>query len=802
VSYSSSSSYHPSSRGPLHRGPRRWLLLVAGVLLATVALVGGVALGRGESPLSWFDRSGSGNANNGEVAQTDPPADDNAPVLIEAATETPVPTLEPTEAQGPDPNAPAVSLEPTETPVPTEAPTTTPDTTTDSPTDVVTAFARLWVDGDYDGMYDLLTTDSRAKTKRQDFIERYQGITDESGITDVSVEMAGQSNLDTQVPIHVKLSTSSVGDIEQDNTVQTRQEDDRWLIEWSPSLIVAGLGEDCIDFTELGSSRGSILDTNGEKLAYEGVVNEIGIIPGQLTNENAEVDALAQLIDMKAQDIKDRYQDGDPGWFMPITQLPDPLDTEVLNGISELDGVAVRQVESRIYPYGPVAAHITGYVTPVNADDIEANPDDGLVAGEMLGRAGVEAAANDLLSGTPGGRLSIVDCSTRTEKSALAEKKAVEPKDVVLTIDINFQKQVDTALGDVQGSAVVLDPQTGAIMALVSHPSFDPNIFIKGLSDADAAAVFDERKLPLLNRATQQGYPTGSIFKVITMSAAMKDLGYEGDSPIDCPTEWTIPGTDEVRRDWTYEYQTGAQGMLDLHTALVNSCNTVFYELGYELDDKDQNLLPDMAKAYGLGAPTGIPYLQEIAGVVPSPEWKIGNVGDYWATGDAVNLAIGQGFVEATPLQMANVYTAIANGGDLLQPFIVQSVVSDGKTEEVGKRTVIRHLPLDDWMVEELQSALRDQTSNSWGAGSVTVFGDFGWPIAGKTGTAQNEANVAGKPHSWFAAFGPYGETAEISSIVMVENSGEGVTYAAPITKTIYSDWLDDGGDTENVGDG
>ena len=179
---------------------------------------------------------------------------------------------------------------------------------------------------------------------------------------------------------------------------------------------MVGLNDDCIDYTELGSSRGAILDKNGEKLAYEGVVNEVGIIPGQLTNENAEIDALAKLIGMKAQDIKDRYQDGEAGWFMPITQLPDPLDTEVLNGISDLDGVAVRQVESRVYPYGAVAAHITGYVTAVNADDIEANPDDGLVAGQLIGRAGVEAAANDLLSGTPGGRsrLSIAIPAPRT----------------------------------------------------------------------------------------------------------------------------------------------------------------------------------------------------------------------------------------------------------------------------------------------------------------------------------------------------------------------------------------------------
>jgi penicillin-binding protein 2 len=782
------------------RGPRRWPLVLAAVLLAVVALIGGIWLGSGESPADLLDRLRGGDSPSGEVAQTDPPQNDTNPVVIESATEAPSPTTE-SEApasDGPDPNAPAVDPNATETSEPEVEPTSENDVVTKSPADVVRAFAQRWVDGDYDGMYDLLSTNARTQASRTDFIDRYEGIAAEAGITEVAVSMSGDAGSNPQIPIHVKLTSSYIGDIEQDNTVQVTQEDDRWLIEWTPSLIFTGLGEDCIDYTEVGSSRGAILDKNGVELAYEAVVNEVGIIPGQLTDENAEIAALSRLIGMKVEDIKDRYADGEPSWFMPITQLPDPLDNEVLNGISELDGVAVRQVESRIYPYGKVAAHITGYVTAVNAEDIEANPDAGLIAGSMIGRAGVEAAANDLLSGKPGGRLAIVSCNTRTELSVIAENDAVSPKDVVLTIDIEFQQQVDAAVGDVSGSAVVLDPQTGAVMALVSHPSFDPNVFVKGLTDKDAAAVFDEKTLPLLNRATQQGYPTGSIFKVITMSAAMANLGYEGESEIYCPTEWTIPGTDVVRRDWTYEYQTGEQGMLTLHTALVNSCNTVFYELGYELDDKDENLLPDMTKAYGLGAPTGIPYLQEIAGVVPSPDWKIGNIGDYWAIGDAVNLAIGQGFLEATPLQMANAYAAIANGGDLLQPYIVQSVVSeDGKTEEIGKRTVIRHLPLEDWMVEELQSALRDQTSNSWGAGSVTVFGDFGWPIAGKTGTAQNEQNVAGKPHSWFAAFGPYGETAEIASIVMVENAGEGVSFAAPITRTIFTDWLSDTTDSE-----
>jgi penicillin-binding protein 2 len=590
------------------------------------------------------------------------------------------------------------------------------------------------------------------------------------------------------------MESSRVGTISQENTIPARQEDGVWRIVWTPSLILAGLGEDCIEFTNTSLPRGSILDRDGDELAYEGVVNQVGIVPGQLENETQTIAALSRLLDMKTGDIKDRYEEGEPEWFWPITDLPDPLDTEILNAISEMPGVAVREQSSRIYPYAEVTAHITGYVTPINAEDIENDETGELVAGELIGRAGIEAAANDILAGKPGGRLSIVSCATRVEQELIAEKQPVQPKDIILTIDVDFQQTVHEALGDVQGSAVIIDPQTGAIMALVSHPSFDPNAFVKGLTEKQADTIFDEKKRPLLNRATQQGYPTGSIFKVITFAAAMEHLGYEPGSEIYCPTDWSIPGTDQVWRDWTYEYGVGDQGMLTLHTALVNSCNTVFYELGYELDEQDNVLLPNMTLAFGLGAPTGIPFLQEIAGTVPTPEWKLANMDDYWATGDAVNLAIGQGFLEATPLQMANAYAAIANGGTLLQPFIVESLRSpDGSMETVGKRTVIRELPVGQEVIEELQSALRDQTSNSWGAGSVSVFGDFSWPIAGKTGTAQNQMNRAEKPHSWFAAFGPYGEEAEITSIVMVESVGEGVSYAAPTTREIYLDWLDGG---------
>ncbi|MCA9860181.1 MAG: hypothetical protein KC438_10680, partial [Thermomicrobiales bacterium] len=248
---------------------------MAALVIGLVALIGGVALGSGSSPLSWFDRFTSDDPPATEVAQNLPAQTDDAAALPDATTEDPAASGDSDEASGesngPDPNAPAVSVDPTETPLPTAQPTTENDVATRSPTDVVTAFLQRWMDGDYDGMYDLLTAPARATTTRQEFIDRYEGIASEAGITEVDASLSGEATLETQVPIHVKVASSYLGEIEQDNTVQARQEDDHWLIDWTPSLIFAGLEDGCIDYTEIGSSRGSILDTNGVQLAYEGI---------------------------------------------------------------------------------------------------------------------------------------------------------------------------------------------------------------------------------------------------------------------------------------------------------------------------------------------------------------------------------------------------------------------------------------------------------------------------------------------------------------------------------------------------
>jgi penicillin-binding protein 2 len=815
-------------------------------LIVVAAAGAGFVLLRGDSADRLLEAAGLADEATatseaaGQVVPTSGPAATVAPTETDVpATKTPRPAnptaTTPREvAEAPSGTASGGSLQAaaTEQARPTEPPAPTadgeesdsdaspePTSIADSPLTAVQLWAERWGAGDYDGMFALFTAEAVQTAAREAYrdqhngdetgfdkvsaadrrqlahdyvVGRYQGIQEVAGLTSVTMTVTGQPNLDTQVPVHVEMESSKVGTYAEDNVIQLRKEGDAWKIAWTPSLIFKDLGDGCIDYEVDSVKRGSILDRNGKPLAYDTAVNTVGIIPGELENETATIRTLSELIDMSVQDIKDKYADGEPEWFMAIKNFPDPMDEDLINALSPLPGVVVHPNTARIYPLGPAAAHITGYVSKVNAEDIAADSTGSLANADVIGRAGIEAAANDLLTGKPGATLRVVECNTRAERTVLVQRRPVPPKDLILTIDIEFQKEVDAALGDVTGSAVVLDPRNGAVLALVSHPTFDPNWFVEGLTEGQAKQVFDEKKTPLFNRALQYAYPTGSIFKVITMSAAMANLGYTGQSEINCPQQWSIPDTNTVFRDWTDEYGVGAQGVLTLHNALVQSCNTVFYELGYELDEKDESLLPNMAKAYGLGAPTDIPYLQEVGGTVPDPEWKLNTLNDYWATGDAVNLAIGQGYLLATPLQMANAYAAIANGGNVLRPFIVEFTRdTDGSEARVGKRRVLNELPLSEDQVAEIQSALRDQTSNEAGVGSSRVFGDFPWPIAGKTGTAENQSNRAAKPHSWFAAWGPYGKRATVASIVMVESSGEGVEFAAPRTKRIYEAYLE-----------
>ncbi|HYH12632.1 MAG TPA: penicillin-binding transpeptidase domain-containing protein, partial [Thermomicrobiales bacterium] len=708
--------------------------------------------------------------------------------------------------------------QPTETPAPTAteaaAATQVPDDP-DAPIRTADAWFSYWTNEDFAGMYRLTSGTTRTVISEAEFIERYQAIHAEAGIKDISGRITGEADAEGRFPYEATITSSLLGEHTDTNDMLMVEEGGEWRIAWTPSLIFSQLGDTgCVDWKGEPLRRGRILDASGDVLAEDAEVAQVGVVPGDLGDEDATISRLAEIIDMSPDDIRSIYQREGiaPEWFVPVKNLPADQAVDLINQVQGMQGVQVQRGYSRVYPEGPLFAHVTGFVSPATEEDVLADESGSVQPDQMVGKTGLEYGANEILAGKPGGKLLVVECETRAERDVIAETQGTPPMDITITIDIDFQRQVDEAVGNVdqlasipnapetengegsreRGAAVVIDPRTGAILAMVSHPTYDPNDFVTGnFTDEDLEFLNDPVLRPQANRAAGETYPPGSIFKVVTTSAAMANLGYTGETPIDCPASFSIG--EQTWNDWVVENGLTAQGALTLHTGLVRSCNTVFYQIGADLDIEGANLLPDMAKAFGLGSPTGIAYFPEATGVVPDPQWKLENINDGWSTGDNVNLSIGQGYLLVSPLQMANAYAAIANGGDLLQPYIVDKATVPGtdQVQQLGERKVVSELPLTDEQIAALQSALRDQTSNDSGVGSSRIFGDFQWPIAGKTGTAQNGPQDGSvPPHSWFAAYGPAGEEATIASVVMFEQVGEGVQYAAPVTRAIYESYI------------
>lgn len=657
---------------------------------------------------------------------------------------------------------------------PALGPTVTPVFT--SPRAVAEAFVRAWEAGDYRGMYRLLSSAARARIDEASFVARYEGIAEEMGQRSLTVSLGDPLPGTLRFPIHVVRDSTRVGRLEEDNAIPVVRENGGYWIDWTPSLIVADLGDGRVRWIPTVPQRGRILDRAGRPLAHLGIVNKVGVIPGQIVDEPSLVKRLSELLSLPEDTIRQRIQGGQPDWFMPVATLPEPMDPQLLQQLAGLPGVVVRQWPERVYPAGPAAAHVTGYLSEVTAEELQTRRDEGYEPGDRIGRTGIEAWAEDILRGRRGGRLVIVGPNGQ-ERRVLAEVPAVPAADVVTTIDLDLQEAAYRALGDRAGSVVAIDPRTGAIRALVSNPSYDPNRFLLGLRSEEWQALNDEQKRPLIDRATQVGYPTGSTFKVVTMAAGMEYLGLDAQSPFDCPPTFSLPGSSAVWRDWNPQ----GQGRLTLHDALVQSCNTVFFQIGAQLDERDPNLLPQMARSFGFGSETGLAELPETPGLVPDPSWKLRERGDYWARGDAVNLSIGQGFFLATPLQLADAYAAIANGGTLWRPYLIEKVVAVDGTERSATQPQARGtVQASATTLAAIRAALRDVVARPNGT-AYSAFQGFPLAVAGKTGTAESGQQT---PHAWFVAIAPADEP-QLVLVVMVEHGGEGSRTAAPIARQI-----------------
>ncbi|MEZ4568835.1 MAG: penicillin-binding protein 2 [Thermomicrobiales bacterium] len=724
--------------------------------------------------------------SDGENDDGEPTSEPAAVVGTETSEPAVAETSTATEAESGSglPTAPLPPGVATPTPEPSPTATPLPPGLLTAPKRVAEIYVDAWSAGAYAQMYELITASAKEQITKEDFVARYEAIAVEAGIISVDAEVVSGQEDDRIFSIRAEFDSSRIGEFTDENQIPISRDGDEFRVDWSPSLIFAGLGDGYVEWVGDAPERGRILDRKGRPLAETGFISRVGIIPSQITNEAEMLSQLSQLLDMDQETIKARYASGQPNWFMPVKDYPDDMDQGLIDQLGAIGGVVVQKWPARVYPLGAAAAHITGYLSEITAEELPELSKRGYEAGDLIGRGGVEAFAEEWLAGKRGGTLALRQ-RDGTLIRIIGEVQPEPAKDVVLTVDIDLQIATDAALEEETGSAVVMDPWTGQVLAMASRPTFDPNQFILGLSSEQWAELNDPEKRPLVNRATTEVYPTGSTFKVVTAAAAIVHLGYEAGTPINCPATFSLEGADQVWSDWV----PGGQGQMDLHTGIYRSCNTVFYQIGAQLDEKDEMLLPNMARSFGFGQLTGIDALYEVPGVVPDPEWKRETLGDAWARGDAVNFAIGQGFFAATPLQLTRAYAAITNDGTLYEPYVIMDVVTQqGDVVYKGEPTEAGKLPLTPEQLGIIKDAMYDVIHASNGT-AVTAFAGAPYSVSGKTGTAET-GREGEADHGSFGSFAP-SESPRITVAALIEHGVAGSQSAAPVARRIYDAYFE-----------
>lgn len=653
---------------------------------------------------------------------------------------------------------------PVATPVPTPLPPT-PTPAPRRPDDTAAAFFAAWQAHRYDAMYDLLSSDSQAFTPRDIFVRRYSAIASGIGETALSIT-AGQTSSDpsdtnAEAAFSVRRTLAIFGDISEDNHLSLTREGEDWRVAWDASALFQGLSATAtVRVVPDTPTRGRILGRGDAPLADNGAILAVGVVPGEIKDEVALQSALSDALDLPTAVIKSRYAGGQPTWFMPIAVRQETDRADLAAKLDGVAGVSLQDRAARVYPLGPAAAHLVGYIGHPTADDLRTLAGSGYDETDWIGRAGLEAWADTTLAGSRGGVIQIVNAAGQVVR-VIARKKAVDGHDLHLTIDPAIQQQAASALGDRAGSAVVMNPHDGSVLALASTPSFDPNEFILGLSDQRWHELNGPTR-PLIFRAVESTYPTGSVFKIITMAAGLEKGVVRPSETFDCGLDWSgLPGV--VLHNWQ------AQGTLALGQALTESCNPAFYEIGARLDRQDPTTLPAFARMFGLGSITGATGVPEVPGTVPDPDWKRTAIGEPWTTGDAVNLAIGQGYLLATPLQVANAYAALAEG-NLTAPRIIAS-------EEHRPHGSFALAPST---VSAILDGMQRVTSTPAGTASY-AFRNEKRAIAAKTGSAENENPDA---HAWFVGFTPPSDP-RLLVLVMIEGGQHGGTVAAPVARTL-----------------
>ncbi len=649
---------------------------------------------------------------------------------------------------------------------------------------------------DYNKMYSMLTKAAQDTITLEDFARKNRDTLNTMSASSFDYEILSSlvNPYASEVSYRVNYHTALVEDIQRDIVARFALENGDWKLNWEEGLILPELtGGNTLSMDYSVPSRGNIYDRNGDVLAAQSDAYAFSIIPGNVTEDSlptllTEVQALCGN---NPEELAAEIANTPAQWAITLC-VASADESERIRNINP-SGLVSTPYNSRYYFEQGVGSNVVGYTTYISEEQLDEYRRMGYQGSERIGTAGIEAWAEDYLAGQHGGTLYVTNPATGQIVTKVGESQPKPADSIYLTIDRELQKNAQDAIKGFTGAVVVLERDTGRVLAMASSPGFDSNMFSADNPNGGAQYA----NLPpgaFLNRAAQGQYPLGSVFKIITMAAGMESGLFTPERTLDCQYDWTRL-SDTVRHDWTWEHcqdrlasgrecntsDSTPSGLLTLPQGLMRSCNPFFWEIGYVLNENNRATdIANMARAFGLGKETGIGQIPEESGNIEDPTDPI----------QVVNQAIGQGTVQVTPLQVARFIAAIGNGGTLYRPQVVEKIepVDGSAGEMVFKPEAQGTLPIQPFRMDVIKDAMREVVSNPLGTANFRMRG-LSIPVAGKTGTAELGS---GEPHAWFAGFTEASEATNMPDIaiaVIIENQGEGSDWAAPVFKRVVESY-------------
>ena len=618
--------------------------------------------------------------------------------------------------------------------------------------DVLAKYFSLLNEKNYTELYSLISSESKNKISEEDFITRNQNIYEGIDAVNIKIEITNKEkeNNREKISYNEEMSTSA-GNISFTNTVNLVKEEKEYKINWSSSMIFPELRDtDKIRVSSIESERGEILDRNDVKLAENGKISSIGIVPGKLSeNKEQDIQKISELTGVSVEYINNQLS---ASWvsddtFVPIKKVA-TNETELKNQLLEIQGIQINSTDARVYPLGKEAAHIIGYVQTINAEELEERAGQGYSSTSLIGKAGLEAAYEDKLRGIDGTEIYIQDAEGNKLKT-LAKQDKKDGEDVKLTIDSNMQKQIYEQMQNDKGLWVVMNPDTGEILAAVSTPTYDSNDFVLGLTTDEWNALNNDESKPLYNRFIQK-YCPGSTFKSVTAAIGLTTGTITPDTTFNYTgTSWQ---KDSSWGNYNVTTLTAYNGQKNVANALLYSDNIFFAQTALQMGKEtlSQNL-------NNIGFNQSLDFPLSLA----KSQYSSSENGEISTEIKLADTGYGQGDLLVNPIHMASIYSAFANEGSMVKPYIEYN---NGETEYYKENA----------FTQEAANTVKNDLIQVVENGSANDMKIPGLTIAGKTGTAELKTSIEDTKSGtlgWFDCFTVGRSQGDLLMVGMVENT-------------------------------